>query len=49
MFATDIYEEAVAANVAGWAAVLVVRAGNKPLPSEASGFRQVKSLEELLD
>lgn len=49
LFATDIYEEAVAAKAAGWAAVLVVREGNKPLPDAASSFRQFTTLEELLE
>ncbi len=50
-FATDVHEEAVAASAAGWAAVLVVRPGNKPLPEAGAGpsFRRVTSLEELLE
>ncbi len=50
MFATDVYGEAVAASEAGWEAVLVVRPGNKPLPSDAAArFRIVESMEELLE
>ena len=40
LFATDIVEEAQAAQAAGWAAVLVRRAGNKELP-EGHGFAAV--------
>lgn len=49
IFATDIYEEAVAAKATGWRAVLVSRPGNKPLPAKASSeFAVIESLEGLL-
>lgn len=43
MFCTDILGEAVAAQKAGWSAVLLLRAGNAPLPPD-HGFRTVSSL-----
>eukprot|EP00955_Chlamydomonas_euryale_P104004 365535-Chlamydomonas_euryale.AAC.40 len=47
LFATDVYEEAVAAKAAGWQAVLVVRPGNKDLPA-GHGFRVITSMSDLL-
>lgn len=48
LFATDILAEAQAAAAAGWKAVLVTRPGNKPLPQEATQFRVIESMHELL-
>lgn len=45
-FATDVLAEAVAAKEAGLQAVLLLRPGNAPLPSD-HGFRTAKSLLEL--
>ncbi|EFJ42248.1 hypothetical protein VOLCADRAFT_42159, partial [Volvox carteri f. nagariensis] len=46
LFATDSLAEAQAASAAGWKAVLVVRAGNKPLP-DGHGFRVISNMQEL--
>ena len=40
-FITDNIKEADAAKAAGWTAILAVRAGNPPLPAEASNQYQV--------
>jgi methylthioribulose 1-phosphate dehydratase / enolase-phosphatase E1 len=47
LFATDMLGEAQAAQEAGWRAVLVVRPGNKPLPT-GHGFPIIQSMDELL-
>lgn len=47
LFATDVHAEAVAAQQAGWQAVIVSRPGNKPLP-EDNPFRVITSMNELL-
>jgi methylthioribulose 1-phosphate dehydratase / enolase-phosphatase E1 len=48
LFATDIVEEAQAAQAAGWRSVLVARPGNKELPAD-HGFPVIASMDELLD
>lgn len=47
LFATDVLKEAEAARSAGWAAVLVARPGNAPLPQNCR-FPVVQSMDALL-
>ena len=47
LFATDVLGEALAAKAAGWQAVLVKRAGNKPLPAD-HGFREIETMKDLI-
>eukprot|EP00252_Welwitschia_mirabilis_P016948 TRINITY_DN37707_c0_g1_i1.p1 TRINITY_DN37707_c0_g1~~TRINITY_DN37707_c0_g1_i1.p1 ORF type:complete len:521 (+),score=103.88 TRINITY_DN37707_c0_g1_i1:222-1784(+) len=46
LFATDVLQEAVAANAAGLQVVIALRPGNAAIPSE-HGFRTIKSLLEI--
>ena len=48
LFATDNPAEAEAAAAAGWAAVIVDRPGNKPLPADGLRFPVVNSMQEAL-
>lgn len=48
LFVTDNVAEAEAAAKAGWQAVVIDRPGNNPLPSNATVFRIINSLGELL-
>ena len=47
MFLTDVYEEAVAANSAGFNVLIVSRPGNAPLPA-GNKFDTISSFEEIM-
>lgn len=47
LFLTDIYEESVAADLAGMKTVIILRPGNYPLPDGADKFQWSKSFMEL--
>lgn len=46
LFVTDVYQEAVAAKIAGLEVMISVRPGNGPLP-ENHGFMLIKSFTEI--
>ncbi|KAJ1685628.1 hypothetical protein LUZ63_017018 [Rhynchospora breviuscula] len=46
LFVTDVYQEAVAANAAGYEVLISIRPGNAPLPSD-HGFRTIASFVEI--
>uniref|UniRef100_A0A2N9F6E4 Enolase-phosphatase E1 n=1 Tax=Fagus sylvatica TaxID=28930 RepID=A0A2N9F6E4_FAGSY len=46
LFVTDVYQEAVAAKVAGLEVIISIRPGNGPLPDN-HGFKTIKSFSEI--